>query len=184
MKEDLTNDYSQEAIRASYAYGHIEAWLEVFTRSHGLSYPTIAGRVGELLQAQASREVLGANGNVSRMQSHTPRKYRTKRIKALEMVNGASHSEPPNKEVVNRRQRSKSYYHDPNKGQYSRAVLAIVGKKDGLLTPEALMKTVQLKNPDWKPQQIWGAINVAVKWEKLHKQLHKDGQWYLHLGKA
>jgi hypothetical protein len=61
---------SEEAVIA-YAFGHVEAWLDIYANSVGLSVPAVTYRVAELLRATARRKVVGAGHQVSPLRSHT-----------------------------------------------------------------------------------------------------------------
>jgi len=51
---------SSEEAHIIYAFGHTQAWLQVYADSVGLPSPAVAYRVGELLRRSARRPVLGA----------------------------------------------------------------------------------------------------------------------------
>lgn len=53
--EPSDSQKEQDAAVHAYAFGHVEAWLEVYARSHGLSPSALTHRVARLLLRSAGR---------------------------------------------------------------------------------------------------------------------------------
>jgi hypothetical protein len=59
-KQNVSKGNPVEEGHIAYAFGHTEAWLEIYSKTVGIPVTVLAGRVADLLRNKARREILGS----------------------------------------------------------------------------------------------------------------------------
>lgn len=96
------SDSSKTKDRAyAYAFGHCQAWLEVFAASAGLPYTELAIGVAALLHSETSGQVLGSGNSLPPLRGKSSKGNQT--LAAVAVARG-----PYRKTQVSRRRRHMS----------------------------------------------------------------------------